>query len=150
MVAQAIVPDYALGAHTASLGLSFAEGNSLPPAFASGAFVGQHGSWNRDPHGGYQVIFVPFEDGEPVGEPLHVLTGFLNDDEKALGRPVGVAIDDQGPCWSPTTSATRSGASPQPTPGPRRLAHAARRDGRVAGGLHFDRPTGLECRRHGV
>jgi glucose/arabinose dehydrogenase len=96
LVAQAIVPDYALGAHTASLGLTFAEGNSLPPTFASGAFVGQHGSWNRDPHSGYKVIFVPFENGEPAGEPVDVLTGFLSDDEKALGRPVGVAIDGQG------------------------------------------------------
>jgi glucose/arabinose dehydrogenase len=96
LVAQAIVPDYALGAHTASLGLSFAEGNSLPPAFANGAFVGQHGSWNRDPHSGYKVIFVPFENGEPTGAPVDVLTGFLSDDEKALGRPVGVAIDRQG------------------------------------------------------
>jgi glucose/arabinose dehydrogenase len=96
LVAQAIVPDYALGAHTASLGLTFAEGNSLPPAFASGAFVGQHGSWNREPHSGYKVIFVPFADGEPAGAPVDVLTGFLSDDEKALGRPVGVVIDRQG------------------------------------------------------
>jgi glucose/arabinose dehydrogenase len=96
LVAQAIVPDYPLGAHTASLGLSFAEGNSLPPAFANGAFVGQHGSWNRDPHSGYKVIFVPFENGEPTGAPVDVLTGFLSDDEKALGCPVGVAIDRQG------------------------------------------------------
>jgi glucose/arabinose dehydrogenase len=96
LVAQAIVPDYALGAHTASLGLIFAEDNSLPPTFASGAFIGQHGSWNRDPHSGYKVIFVPFEDGAPAGEPLDVLTGFLSDDETALGRPVGVAVDRQG------------------------------------------------------
>lgn len=96
LVAQAIVPDYALGAHTASLGLTFAEGNSLPPVFARGAFVGQHGSWNRDPHSGYKVIFVPFENGQPAGEPVDVLTGFLSDDETALGRPVGVVIDGQG------------------------------------------------------
>jgi glucose/arabinose dehydrogenase len=96
LVAQAIVPDYALGAHTASLGLTFAEGNSLPPTFASGAFVGQHGSWNRDPHSGYEVIFVPFENGEPAGGPVDVLTGFLSEDGKALGRPVGVVIDGQG------------------------------------------------------
>jgi glucose/arabinose dehydrogenase len=96
LVAQAIVPDYALGAHTASLGLCFAEGGSLPAEFASGAFVGQHGSWNRDPHSGYEVIFVPFEGGEPAGEPVDVLTGFLSDDGEALGRPVGVVIDRQG------------------------------------------------------
>jgi glucose/arabinose dehydrogenase len=96
LVAQAIVPDYALGAHTASLGLCFAEGGSLPAEFASGAFVGQHGSWNRDPHSGYKVIFVPFEGGEPAGDPVDVLTGFLSDDGEALGRPVGVVIDRQG------------------------------------------------------
>jgi glucose/arabinose dehydrogenase len=96
LVAEAIVPDYALGAHTASLGLTFAEGNSLPATFANGAFVGQHGSWNRDPHSGYKVIFVPFEGGEPAGEPLDVLTGFLSNDAEALGRPVGVVIDAQG------------------------------------------------------
>ncbi|MGH6918978.1 MAG: PQQ-dependent sugar dehydrogenase [Geminicoccaceae bacterium] len=96
LVAQAIVPDYALGAHTASLGLAFAEGNSLPPIFARGAFVGQHGSWNRDPHSGYRVIFVPFENGQPAGGPVDVLTGFLSRDDTALGRPVGVVIDRQG------------------------------------------------------
>jgi glucose/arabinose dehydrogenase len=96
LVTQAVVPDYALGAHTASLGLTFAGDNSLPPTFANGAFVGQHGSWNRDPHSGYKVIFVPFENGEPAGEPVDVLTGFLSDDGKALGRPVGVVIDGQG------------------------------------------------------
>jgi glucose/arabinose dehydrogenase len=96
LVAQAVVPDYALGAHTASLGLTFAQGAKLTPAFAEGAFVGQHGSWNRRPHSGYKVIFVPFHDGEPSGEPMDVLTGFLTPDGEALGRPVGVAIDRQG------------------------------------------------------
>lgn len=96
LVAQAIVPDYALGAHTASLGLALAEGNSLPATFANGVFVGQHGSWNREPHSGYKVIFVPFEGGQPAGDPVDVLTGFLNDEEEALGRPVGVVIDRQG------------------------------------------------------
>jgi len=96
LVAQAIVPDYALGAHTASLSLSFAAGNSLPPRFASGAFIGQHGSWNRDPYSGYKVIFVPFVEGEPAGPPIDVLTEFLSEDEEALGRPVGVAIDGAG------------------------------------------------------
>ncbi|MFD2438799.1 PQQ-dependent sugar dehydrogenase [Modicisalibacter luteus] len=95
-VEQAIVPDYALGPHTASLGLAAAEGNALPARFSSGMFVGQHGSWNRKPHSGYKVIFVPFEDGEPAGSPEDVLTGFLSDEGKALGRPVGVAIDKRG------------------------------------------------------
>jgi glucose/arabinose dehydrogenase len=96
LVAQAIVPDYALGAHTASLGLVFTDGNSLPPTFANGAFVGQHGSWNREPHSGYKVIFAPFDNGQPAGDPIDVLTGFLSGDGKALGRPVGVVIDRQG------------------------------------------------------
>lgn len=95
-VARAIVPDYALGAHTASLGLASAAGNTLPARFANGMFVGQHGSWNRKPPSGYRVIFVPFENGEPADDPLDVLTGFLSEDGKALGRPVGVAIDRQG------------------------------------------------------
>ena len=96
LVAKALVPDYALGSHTASLGLSNAVGNRLPPAFASGMFIGQHGSWNRKPRSGYKVIFVPFADGKPAGAPVDVLTGFLNADGEALGRPVGVAIDRQG------------------------------------------------------
>ncbi|MDI3273127.1 PQQ-dependent sugar dehydrogenase [Pseudomonas sp. MDT1-16] len=96
LVAKAIAPDYAVGPHTASLGLTFAEGNTLPAQFKEGAFVGQHGSWNRKPHSGYKVIFVPFSAGKPVGQPVDVLTGFLNDEEKAMGRPVGVVIDQQG------------------------------------------------------
>jgi glucose/arabinose dehydrogenase len=96
LVAQAIVPDYALGAHTASLGLAFAQGEGLPAELSEGAFVGQHGSWNRDPPSGYKVIFVPFENGRPAGAPLDVLTGFLSADGDALGRPVGVAPDRQG------------------------------------------------------
>ncbi|TDX29808.1 hypothetical protein DFO67_10646 [Modicisalibacter xianhensis] len=96
LVERAIVPDYALGPHTASLGLAAAEGNALPTRFAHGMFVGQHGSWNRKPHSGYKVIFVPFENGEPAGAPEDVLTGFLSDEGKALGRPVGVAIDARG------------------------------------------------------
>ena len=95
LVAKAIAPDYAVGPHTASLGLSFAEGSKLPD-FTQGAFIGQHGSWNRKPHSGYKVIFVPFADGKPAGMPVDVLTGFLNADEKAMGRPVGVVIDKQG------------------------------------------------------
>ena len=96
LVAKAIAPDYAVGPHTASLGLTFAEGNTLPAQFAQGAFIGQHGSWNRKPHSGYKVIFVPFAGGKPNGAPVDVLTGFLNSDEKAMGRPVGVVIDQQG------------------------------------------------------
>jgi glucose/arabinose dehydrogenase len=97
LVAQAVVPDYALGAHTASLGLAFADGaDSLPAEFRGGAFVGQHGSWNRRPQSGYKVIFVSFEEGRPVGDPVDVLSGFVNEDGEALGRPVGVAIDRHG------------------------------------------------------
>ncbi|QVW24982.1 sorbosone dehydrogenase family protein [Pseudomonas hormoni] len=96
LVAKAIAPDYAVGPHTASLGLTFAEGNTLPAQFKEGAFIGQHGSWNRKPHSGYKVIFVPFSAGKPNGQPVDVLTGFLNDQEKAMGRPVGVVIDQQG------------------------------------------------------
>jgi glucose/arabinose dehydrogenase len=96
LVAKAIAPDYALGAHTASLGLTFNTGNLFPQAMAGGAFVGQHGSWNRKPRAGYKVIFVPFANGKPSGGPQDVLTGFLNADGEAQGRPVGVKIDKQG------------------------------------------------------
>jgi glucose/arabinose dehydrogenase len=96
LVAKAIAPDYALGAHTASLGLTFNTGNLFPPEMAGGAFVGQHGSWNRKPRAGYKVIFVPFAHGMPAGKPQDVLTGFLNKDGEAQGRPVGVKIDKQG------------------------------------------------------
>jgi glucose/arabinose dehydrogenase len=96
MVAKAIKPDYALGPHTASLGLTFADGARLGPVLASGAFVGQHGSWNRKPRSGYKVIFVPFAGGRPSGPPLDILTGFLSGEGKALGRPVGVAITRDG------------------------------------------------------
>jgi len=96
MVAKAIVPDYALGPHTASLGLAHSQGSTLPAPYAEGMFVGQHGSWNRKPHSGYKVIFVPFKAGKPAGPPLDVLTGFLSAEGKAQGRPVGVAIDRRG------------------------------------------------------
>lgn len=96
LVAAAVVPDYALGPHSASLGLASAAGSRLPPTYAEGMFVGQHGSWNRKPPSGYKVIFVPFRDGKPSGMPTDVLTGFLNDAGEAMGRPVGVAIDKQG------------------------------------------------------
>ena len=96
LVAKAIVPDYALGPHTASLGLTFYQGDLFPESFKNGAFVGQHGSWNRNPRSGYKVIFVPFKDGMPSGKPQDILTGFLNDKGEARGRPVGVKIDKQG------------------------------------------------------
>ncbi len=96
LVATAIKPDYALGPHTASLGLVFYTGALLGPHYANGAFVGQHGSWNRNPHSGYKVIFVPFANGSPAGMPEDVLTGFLDPDGSARGRPVGVAIDKRG------------------------------------------------------
>jgi glucose/arabinose dehydrogenase len=97
LVAKAIVPDYAVGAHTGSLGLAFAGGDGMGPRFASGAFIGQHGSWNRRPPSGYKVIFVPFSDGSPSGEPpMEVLTGFLTPEGEARGRPVGVALDARG------------------------------------------------------
>ena len=97
LVARAIEPDYALGPHTASLGLAWSAGNSLPAAFGNGMFIGQHGSWNRRPLSGYKVIFVPFAKGRPTdGAPIDVLTGFLSDDGEAYGRPVGVALDRQG------------------------------------------------------
>ena len=96
LVATAIAPDYALGPHTASLGLASSVGNTLSASFANGMFIGQHGSWNRRPHSGYKVIFVRFETGKPVGEPIDVLTGFLSAEGNALGRPVGVAIDKAG------------------------------------------------------
>jgi glucose/arabinose dehydrogenase len=97
LVAKAVKPDYALGNHVAPLGMTFAEGNALPPAFASGAFVGEHGSWNRKPRSGYSVVFVPFRDGRPTGaKPIDVLTGFVSPQGEAWGRPVGVAIDKRG------------------------------------------------------
>jgi glucose/arabinose dehydrogenase len=89
-------PDYALGPHTASLGLAFADGAKLGPKFSEGAFIGQHGSWNRKPFSGYKVIFVRFVKGRPVGLPVDVLTGFLDADEQARGRPVGVVVDSHG------------------------------------------------------
>ncbi len=95
-VARARVPDYALGPHTASLGLASSAGTALPARFASGMFVGQHGSWNRRPFSGYRVIFVPFADGQPAGLPLAVLDGFLSGAGEAYGRPVGVALDGRG------------------------------------------------------
>ena len=96
LVASAIVPDYALGPHTASLGLTYSGNNLLGPPFTNGMFVGQHGSWNRAPFSGYKVIFVPFVNGKPAGESIDVLGGFVRGNGDANGRPVGVAIDKRG------------------------------------------------------
>jgi glucose/arabinose dehydrogenase len=96
LVATAIAPDYALGAHTGSLGLTFNTGGLFGVDYKNGAFIGQHGSWNRVPRSGYKVIFVPFKDGVPNGDPQDILTGFINADDEAMGRPVGVAIDTTG------------------------------------------------------
>jgi glucose/arabinose dehydrogenase len=96
LVASAIVPDYALGPHTASLGLAFYQADLLPQHYQGGAFIGQHGSWNRKPRSGYRVIFVPFENGSPAGPAEEILTGFVNGDEEAQGRPVGVVVDKTG------------------------------------------------------
>ncbi|MEQ7919270.1 sorbosone dehydrogenase family protein [Xanthomonas sp. WHRI 1810A] len=96
LVAKAIAPDFAVGPHTASLGLTFADGKTLPAPFTEGLFIGQHGSWNRKPYSGYKVLFVPFKNGKPSGTPVDLLTGFLSSDEKAQGRPVGVINDNNG------------------------------------------------------
>jgi glucose/arabinose dehydrogenase len=96
LIERAIVPDYALGSHTASLGLAWSGARALPARFNQGMFVGQHGSWNRKPFSGYKVIFVPFDHGRPNGKPVDVLTGFIRPNGDAMGRPVGVAIDKSG------------------------------------------------------
>jgi glucose/arabinose dehydrogenase len=96
LVARALKPDYALGAHTASLGLTFGEGALFADRYRGGAFIGQHGSWNRKPRNGYRVAFVPFRAGVPAGMPENILTGFLNDGDQAMGRPVGVQFDSRG------------------------------------------------------
>jgi glucose/arabinose dehydrogenase len=126
LVAAAIVPDYALGPHTASLGLASSRGTSLPARYRQGMFVGQHGSWNRKPRSGYKVIFIPFEHGRPSGEPLDVLTGFVSDNGDAMGRPVGVALardgallvaDDVGNViWRVASTATAMRASSRDAP----------------------------------
>ena len=95
LVARAIAPDYALGSHTASLGLAYLDSSPLLP-YRDGMFIGQHGSWNRRPRSGYKVIFVPFANGTPHGLPVDVLTGFLGPSGAAYGRPVGVAVDKDG------------------------------------------------------
>ena len=98
LVASAITPDYALGGHTASLGLAWFDGDQHPSQFRGGMVIGQHGSWNRSVHSGYKVVFIPFKDGKPNGAPVDMLTGFLSADGsgKAHGRPVGVSVDKKG------------------------------------------------------
>ncbi len=96
LVAKAIPPDYALSSHVAPLGLTFYTGGALPQQYRGGAFVGEHGSWNRDHFNGYKVVYVPFSDGKPSGKAEDVVTGFLNDKGEARGRPVGVAVDKTG------------------------------------------------------
>ena len=96
MVAKAIKPDYAIGSHVAPLGLAFSGANGLP-GYENGAFISEHGSWNRKPLNGYRVIWVAFRDGMPVGTPKTVVSGFLTDDEKEVrGLPVGLAMDSRG------------------------------------------------------
>jgi glucose/arabinose dehydrogenase len=124
LVARARVPDYALGPHTASLGLAFYTASALPERFRGGAFIGQHGSWNRKPRSGYKVIYVPFADGKPSGMPEDVLTGFVNGDGDASGRPVGVTVDAAGALlvaddvgnaiWRVTSAPAEPAASPEP------------------------------------
>lgn len=125
LVAKAIVPDYALGNHVAPLGLTFARGAKLGDKYKEGAFIGEHGSWNRKPLSGYKVVFVPFADGKPSGQPIDVLAGFVDENEKAMGRPVGVAIDGNGALlvaddvgntiWrvAPATATTAKGSASQ-------------------------------------
>ena len=96
MVAKAIPPDYALTSHVAPLGLVFTKGSAMPVPYADGAFVGEHGSWNRDVYHGYKVVFIPFQNGKPAGKAQDVVTDFLNAKGEARGRPVGLGIDGTG------------------------------------------------------
>jgi hypothetical protein len=96
LVRKAIPPDYALSSHVAPLGMVFYTGSNLPPAYRGGAFIGEHGSWDRTQLNGYKVVYVPFTDGRPSGMAQDVVTGFLSQDDKARGRPVGLAIDAKG------------------------------------------------------
>jgi glucose/arabinose dehydrogenase len=97
LVEKALLPDYALGSHVAPLGLVFYDGRLFPARYQGGAFVGEHGSWNRKPLSGYKVVFIQFKDGKPVSPaPEDILTGFVDKDGKAMGRPVGVAVDKEG------------------------------------------------------
>ncbi|MFO1037530.1 MAG: sorbosone dehydrogenase family protein [Geminicoccaceae bacterium] len=121
LVAKAIAPDYGLSSHVAPLGLVFVTGNGLPSQYAGGAFVGEHGSWDRDEFNGYKVVFVPFANGRPDGKAQDVVTGFLNADGEARGRPVGLALDRTGALliaddvgntvWRVTSAGTPSAAA---------------------------------------
>lgn len=95
MVAAAIAPDYSLGSHKAPLGLSFSTA-TMGGKFTEGAFIGEHGSWNRSDPAGYDVVFVPFSNGKPAGDPVDFVTGFQSEDGKTFGRPVGVTVDPKG------------------------------------------------------
>ena len=126
LVAQAIRPDYGLGSHMAPLGLVFTKGTSLPAQYRSGVFIGEHGSWDRDPPVGYKVVYIPFQDGRPSGPPQDVVTGFISDDAKTRGRPVGVTLDRAGALlvaddvgntiWRVTSAGPANQASTAPTP----------------------------------
>jgi len=96
MVARAVMPDYSLSSHVAPLGMAFSYGAAVPAAYRAGAFVGEHGSWDRGHLNGYKVVYIPFVGGHPSGKPVDVVTGFVDADGKARGRPVGVAIDRRG------------------------------------------------------
>ena len=96
LVAKAIAPDYGLGSHMAPLGLVFSQGTSLPQQYRNEVFVGEHGSWDREHPVGYKVVYVPFQNGHPSGPPQDLVTGFISDDGKTRGRPVGVALDHTG------------------------------------------------------
>jgi hypothetical protein len=96
LVAKAIPPDYALSSHVAPLGLVFDTGMGLPARYQGGAFVGEHGSWDRYPLNGYKVVFVPFAGGKPSGPAQDVVTGFIQDQNHVHGRPVGLALDAKG------------------------------------------------------
>jgi glucose/arabinose dehydrogenase len=126
MVARAIVPDYALSSHVAPLGLVFNTGNGLPAHYAGGAFVGEHGSWDRDVLNGYKVVFVPFTGGKPSGTAEDVVTGFLDETGHAHGRPVALALDKTGALliaddvgntvWRVSSSAPPQAAAAAPAP----------------------------------
>ena len=120
LVAKAIAPDYVLSSHVAPLGLVFYTGNNLPGNYRGGAFVSEHGSWDRNPLNGYKVVYVPFMDGRPSGPTQDVVTGFLASENQTHGRPVGLAVDSHGALliaddaantvWCVTRAGTANGA----------------------------------------
>ncbi len=124
MVCKAAAPDYALGNHVAPLGFAFYGSGLLPQQYQGGAFIGEHGSWHRKPLSGYKVVFVPFSNGRPSGSPVDILSGFVNENDRARGRPVGVAVDRQGALlvaddvgntvWRITPGAAKSAAMQNP------------------------------------